>query len=977
MKNRSESAILTLEKLNSIFDYVKYRANALLYIGSLVPSGGADENHPEAFNFFYLLDKLKINSDEKIIIASCFLACLNAAWKAREIEAYIDFSYRLKNEVGVGSFRLLFESKLEKIKLSDYIKICQFLIQLKEEINSEEVLKKYLPDFNQVILELDRIFSEINFKNFQEEKIEEVLTRWGRKGDSVEFPLTEKEVKQLHEDYLNVKKQEQSLKSFTLPQVAEAARTNVILLQKDPHQRIVMCGVIAALRQIIYHLYNLYHYNTQILALLALLRIPDKAKGRIAQIKTGEGKSTIVAMLAVYSALLNQCVDVVTPSHYLAMRDQKKYSPLFTALGMTSSHICYDQPEKQHFNAQILYGTNYDFEFSMLRESIWDAGQRYTTINGILQKRLTDVVIVDEVDNLFLDTALNSARIALSPPIAMNWIYQPLLDFVKKNMGFVKELRFFLSEYLEGKYKEEIKIIDDAQLKKWIQSAETALHYKRDEHYVVKSIHEKNYIVIVDYANTGRLSSEHSRWSHGVHECVELMNGLPPGNESLTVASMSHPAFFNYYKKIYGLTGTIGEDQEREEIKILYQVDTFDVPVHHPSQRCAIPVSLLLSKEQHNQAILENIFAIQKQARPILVLFDTIKKSKQFADFLEEKRLRFQLINEVQAEEEEYLVALAGCPAMITLATNTAGRGTDIILSSKSRKNGGLHVIFTFYPVNKRVEDQGVGRCARQGQPGSSHLILCQEDEKIRPWLIRNNDNERELDQLKKQRCLQIEALSLERIKRSKIDMSQHRILNQFTQLLEFCREELKSLDLKALSELCYAIKKKSTDHKPPCSNPFLFNLCNQAKSLLQQQFNGEKVDWDVFLTMTQKKYFRILLQEWAIFFSRISDECAMLENDEAILFEKFHRFITENLRGCFENPVQGFIDFLKTLLANNSDEVFKIKPVNKEFYSQWENGVRRYFIVQSHSSKNPYILFKEPEVFDEKINTNVQSNKV
>lgn len=184
--------------------------------------------------------------------------------------------------------------------------------------------------------------------------------------------------------------------------------------------------MLAIIREVVRRCFGILPYNTQMISVLALLSQPEKSKGRVAQILTGEGKSTIIAVAACYLALRGDFVDIITSSHYLAVRDQKKNARLYEMLGLTSSHICYTQPIREHFNGQILYGTNTDFEFSLMRDALYGLELRRSPREGRLVKRTTESVIVDEVDNLLLDMALNSARLAVSAPEHTSWVYEPL-----------------------------------------------------------------------------------------------------------------------------------------------------------------------------------------------------------------------------------------------------------------------------------------------------------------------------------------------------------------------------------------------------------------------------------------------------------------------------------------------------------------------------------------------------------------------
>lgn len=236
-------------------------------------------------------------------------------------------------------------------------------------------------------------------------------------------------------------------------------------------------------------------------------------------------------------------------------------------------------------------------------------------------------------------------------------------------------------------------------------------------------------IEIVDYDGTGRVTG--GQWQAGMYQFLQAKHGLKITPEALTAASLSHPTFFSLYHLIIGLTGTMGEAVEREEVQKIYNVDSFDVPQHFPCLRKKIPGCIAITNEEQYEILLKNIQEMQRAGRPALLLFKTIKESETFSQFLHKKSIQHQLINENQRENEDYLVVRTGDAARITIATNVATRGTDILLSPESKAVGGLCVIFTFYPNNLRVEEQGFGRAGRQGQLGDCGMILNIQDELI------------------------------------------------------------------------------------------------------------------------------------------------------------------------------------------------------------------------------------------------------
>lgn len=601
--------------------------------------------------------------------------------------------------------------------------------------------------------------------------------------------------------------------------------------------------VIAIGREAMRLKFGIYPYNTQMLTLLGVLGVPgscDSLRGRIAQVKTGEGKSTVIALLTFYLACQGKCVDIVSSSRYLAKRDWAKYRSFFAEFGMKSSHICTISPTPQQLQGQILYGTNADFELALMRHQLFENRHRILEKAGHSIDRPFNAVIVDEVDNLFIDSARDSARMAILSPWQASWVYPKIYEmvnaskaacenFIQKNDTSICDqneyatLRRRLIEEKEFSLHFDI----DRQLKTWIDSALRARYIRKlNRDYVIhsgkpsidSSAETAKEIVIVDAVNTGRIKMG-CRWTRGEHEFLEIKHGLIPKRELLTIASMSHARYFSKYSKIYGLTGTLGEEQERRELAEVYNVDTFDVPTHLENKRQDLPTIVCATADAHKRALTDEIAQLQNAHRPILLLFSTIDETLEFAEHLKatartvefaEYRglipLKFQILNDIQQEHEDQIVDKAGLPKQITIATNTAGRGTDIHLASESRARGGLHVVYTFYPESTRVETQGLGRAARQGQLGSSRMIL------LAPPEVQHLDDYRA--SLPLQRCIKEHHTYSERQHQLQLEAIHGDYLERFFKDLKRWEEALQPTSLEKLAEDWIA---KSKSDRPEC----------------------------------------------------------------------------------------------------------------------------------------------------------------
>ncbi|KIE04702.1 hypothetical protein NF27_GI00070, partial [Candidatus Jidaibacter acanthamoeba] len=933
--------ITNIEVLDEIYDYKTLKSQALSYLAY-----NRNLQFKEVLSFFSILEKIdtnELNIEEKMVVIRCIMHLSNGGIDQSKISMLLELAIQVKAELGYRVFRKLFTAvpTVQSARMTYYIEICSLLLELHNVININELIGSCLPDLQGLLGKLEEEQLKYLHDKFPESDLEVALNRFASKSDFVRFPLSSKDIKILQSTYLNISEYAKTIKSKSLVELSELAQIQGIILQKNPQDNEASIKLLATIREVIRHCFKIYPYNTQVLSVIGLIHFPEEFKGRIAQIRTGEGKSTIIAMLAAYMACQGKFIDIITSSRTLAIRDQEKYEKFFARLGISCSHICYDQQEQQHFNGVVLYATNYDFEFSILRDQLYNEQKRFTEIHGKKIRRTCEVVIVDEVDNLFLDTALNAARIALPSAEDTSWVYEPILNYVKQNISKqldCKMLREILKQYCNGRYIKQATEFTNERLKMWISSAKIAIEKEEGKDYIIdnnsSSINE-NKVIIVDFQNTGSLNHG-SRWSYGIHEFLEVKHGFKPKAESLTSASISHPAFFKEYKTIFGLTGTVGEEQERKEIKAIYNVDIFDVPPHFPNLRKALPNQYFQDKKVYYQAIIDEVKSVIKQNRPVLALFRTINESIAFANKLKEENIRHYVINEMQKEDSNYILSRAGRPKSVTIATNTAGRGTDIILSQESIKNGGLHVIFGFYPANLRVEDQGMGRAGRQGQSGTCRMFTHSRDEEVqylvnRYLSLNSFVSSNFIEYLNQLRSEKVKSLSLERTTNSAIETINYQILKRFCSYNQKFSNELKQI---SISELILVCKNYNTYkiglsiHNP--RNPLTIGLHKLAYSLAQSHQQGNVVDWAAFLDVAREAFLSVILQEWAYFYSNlhIDKSVGNLQSYETILNNKFNNFIKSKVGPIFNDPTKYFKSYILELL---STEPYKDEQIMSE----------------------------------------------
>ena len=516
------------------------------------------------------------------------------------------------------------------------------------------------------------------------------------------------------------------------------------------------------------------HFDEQLLGAMAL------HDGKISEMRTGEGK-TLVATLAVYlNALSGNGVHVVTVNDYLAKRDAewmgKLYNFLGLEVGINLSRMSAEE-KKNAYEADITYGTNNEFGFDYLRDNmVYSPGER-------VQKPL-NFAVVDEVDSILIDEARTPLIISgqsenntdlylkidkIIPYLVRQekedaegdfWIDEKAHQAILSEKGHEKTEELLLEMGILTKGS-NLYDATNISLLHHVNSALKA-HYLfiKDKDYVVKD----GSITIVDEF-TGRMMPGR-RWSDGLHQAVEAKEGVVIQKENQTMASITFQNYFRMYSKLAGMTGTA--DTEAEEFNQIYNLETIIIPPHRPTIRNDKMDKIYRTSEERYQAVLDDIIDCNKRLQPVLVGTTSIENSELISNRLTKAKLKHQVLNAKQHEKEAHIISQAGQPGMITIATNMAGRGTDIVLGGntdaeiieiennnkikgdkKSQKikdlmaawklrnikvldAGGLHIIGTERHESRRVDNQLRGRSGRQGDPGSSAFYLSLEDSLLR-----------------------------------------------------------------------------------------------------------------------------------------------------------------------------------------------------------------------------------------------------
>ena len=496
-------------------------------------------------------------------------------------------------------------------------------------------------------------------------------------------------------------------------------------LQKGETLDDILPEAFAVVREASKRVLGMRHFDVQLIGGICLHR------GNIAEMRTGEGK-TLVATLPVYlNALTGNGVHVVTVNDYLATRDSEQMGRLYNFLGLSTglivANLDYNQ-RKEAYACDITYGTNNEFGFDYLRDNM------VSDVSQMVQRPL-NYAIVDEVDSILIDEARTPLIISgpgqrstdnyyklakIVPHLVKDEDYT--IDEKQKTIaptdsGIAKVEKMLGVENLYDSENIELNHLLGASLR-----AYAMMH--RDTDYVVKD----GEVVIVDEF-TGRLMFGR-RYSDGLHQAIEAKEGLKVERESQTLASVTFQNYFRMYKKLAGMTGT-AKTEEKEFIDI-YGLEVLPIPPNKPLARIDLPDQIFKTKAAKYRAVVRNAVERHQTGQPILIGTTSITQSEELSDMLLRAGVPHKVLNAKHHEKEAEIVADAGQMGMVTIATNMAGRGTDITLGEGVPELGGLAILGTERHESRRIDNQLRGRAGRQGDPGSSQFFLSLEDDLMR-----------------------------------------------------------------------------------------------------------------------------------------------------------------------------------------------------------------------------------------------------
>ncbi len=497
-------------------------------------------------------------------------------------------------------------------------------------------------------------------------------------------------------------------------------------LQDGSSRQDVRPIVFSVIREVAARTLDMRPFDVQILGALVL----DDRK--IAEMQTGEGKTLVATLPAALNALVGK-VHVVTVNDYLAKRDREWMGPVYEAVGL-SVGLLQDGMEvedrKAAYTCDIVYGTNNQFGFDYLRDNMVLYADRKVQVS-------LDFAIVDEIDNILIDEART--------PLIISGATSQTIDKYRKFAGiarsFRREVDFEIDEEArrlsltdDGVHRAERllsveNLYDETEEARenqnYLLNALRALHlFKKESHYIVKD----HRVMIVDEF-TGRLMPDR-RFSDGLHQALEAKEGLTVQRESQTLAQITLQHYFGLYGSLCGMTGTA--KTEEDEFKQIYGLPVLQIPTNRPLIREALPDRIFRTEKAKFEAIADETMLLHEKDRPVLIGTNSIETSERLSHLLKARKLPHTVLNAKHHEKEAEIVQDAGQPGAITVATNMAGRGTDIKLGENVSEIGGLHVIGCQRHESRRIDNQLLGRAGRQGDPGSSQFYLSLTDDLLR-----------------------------------------------------------------------------------------------------------------------------------------------------------------------------------------------------------------------------------------------------
>ncbi|MFO1098475.1 MAG: preprotein translocase subunit SecA [Xanthobacteraceae bacterium] len=576
----------------------------------------------------------------------------------------------------------------------------------------------------------------------QETRLDSALLNvWGRTSPALLSSVARTRGNQLVNRVLELEKTQRALSDDKLREAADALRIRLVAGRRASTDRAL---AFALAREAARRHTGICHYPVQLLGGVAMMR------GAVAEMQTGEGKSLTALLPAVTAALMGRPVHVITVNDYLARRDAELFRNTYNALGLTMGLIQHDQAggdRQRAYACDVTYCTNKELVFDYLRDRVTlgtrRAHARLSIDNlfdssrgrcrGLLLRGL-HFAIVDEADSVLIDEARTPLILSsVGDVLADANLYETALD-IAQQLALGEDFFLLTNENTiqltpDGKARltevssklEGLWAIRRAR-EELVQQALSALHlFRRDVQYIVG---EGKVQIVDEY--TGRVMPDR-KWERGLHQLIEAKEKCAVTEREKTLARITYQRFFRRYVHLCGMTGTATETAG--ELRAVYGLRVVQVPTNRPLQRVNLGVRVFPSAELKWKAVVDSAKSASRQGRAVLIGTRSVHASEHVADLLGVSGLQSIILNARQDQQEAEIIAAAGQPRRITVATNMAGRGTDIRLDAAVKDAGGLHVILTEFHESNRIDRQLYGRAARQGDPGSYESIVALDDE--------------------------------------------------------------------------------------------------------------------------------------------------------------------------------------------------------------------------------------------------------
>lgn len=536
---------------------------------------------------------------------------------------------------------------------------------------------------------------------------------------------SERELKRIYPIVDKIESLEPSIEALSDDELRAKTAEFKERLQNGETLQDILPEAFAVVREAAWRTIKLKHFRVQLMGGIVL------HQGRIAEMKTGEGKTLVATLPAYLNALEGKGVHIVTVNDYLAKRDRNSMGPVYEFLGLTCGVIIHGmthEEKQQAYNCDITYGTNSEFGFDYLRDNMVIYKEERV-------QRGLNYAIVDEVDSILIDEART--------PLIISGEGEKSTDFYKVADYFAKTLKpeehftvdektnsVILTEEGVKKAEEFFRLENYAdpenmEIQHHVTQALKANYImKKDKDYMVRD----GEVLIVDEF-TGRIM-EGRRYSDGLHQAIEAKEGVKVEKESKTLATITYQNYFRMYRKLAGMTGTaLTEENEFREI---YGLDVVEIPTNKPMIRVDHPDLVYKTAQGKYKAIVEEIVETHKKGQPVLVGTVSIEKSEILSSMLKKNGIKHQVLNAKYHEMEAEIISHAGELGAVTIATNMAGRGTDIKLGEGVVEVGGLKIIGSERHESRRIDNQLRGRSGRQGDPGESRFYVSLEDDLMR-----------------------------------------------------------------------------------------------------------------------------------------------------------------------------------------------------------------------------------------------------